>query len=371
MGRLGYVCAWLCLGLGACATTSAEDRVLRAPDIALAPRSEVALRVETACRSVWIGPTHVRQTVESKQSDGFFGRTTTTISRLEREHDVGDCARPDGVRAVAAVVERQVRQRLLAAGFRLVEPGAGGTPIELRVAAQEIRSLEPPKKQKDKGKEQVCQKVCGSTECQSYVWSGQLEVDATLVGPPVGGKAQESLVVATIGSALREGNGGQTRKIGCIGTDPASWWRDESRYDWANAYDMAAGSGADRLDRAFEPYRESFSVTLFDRGVETPANEAGVELARKGAWNDALGQFRAALAAVGDGGDRTARARVLHNEAAALMTLSRLDEARQTAREAFDTQPDDDTKGLLAEIDRRAWDAAKLQLTGAVAPAGK
>ncbi len=349
----------------ACATTSAPQKVVRGPDIALPPGQPFALTVESACRGVWKGPTMVARR-ESSTSDGVFGKVTTTITHKSREGEYGECVQSGLFSQVAAEVQRKAAQALVAAGHRQSPPGEGVAPLKLIVLAEEVRDLQPPSTMKDSGKDTTCQKACGSAECLSYKWEGKVEAEAHLQGPKVAGEAQEAFDVNT-GISL-----GEQHKLGCKGNNPDGWFRDESRYDWRNAYRQLSDELGDRMKGAFAPKNEVASITLFDSGIDAPQNDQGVTLARQQKWTEALAAFDQALSEqqTKDPSNRKAVGRVKHNRAACLMALGKFEDALTAQNDAAQTESDSDIVSLGNEIHRRIVDAVKLQVVkgGADAP---
>jgi tetratricopeptide (TPR) repeat protein len=187
-------------------------------------------------------------------------------------------------------------------------------------------------------------------ECLQYSWSANVEASARVYGPPVYGRPQEAYDFASW-NALR----GAAQKIGCKGNNPDAWFRDESRYDWSNAWEQVNDALGRRFEETMKPRTEVASIALFDGGIDTPVNEKGVALARQSKWADALAAFDAAIVEqqATKPGNAQAKARLLHNRAAALMALGRLEEAAKTQLEAHAIEKDGDTAELGAEIAQR------------------
>lgn len=348
----------------ACATTRTTTLVERPAAITLPAGAPVALKVDVRCQEVMVGPDKRRVVTDRSKVDVAGVTVNRVTSQRQRISQAGACSGPTFHHAFVEPLRARLIAALRDAGHAVVAAGKTRSTVAVTLEVSQIRDLELIGQRKEKGKNSACMKLCGTPVCDEYALRGRLEVGVALVGPKIGGRAQSN--AQTVHSAALRGAGVEgVLRLACRRDDVMREWRDPSRYDWPGAYQQAlADVGQQVFDRSFVPYTESYVLVLFDSGIESSHNVAGLAHADAERWSVAVESFESALADVRPGVDEIAKGRVLHNIAAAYMMADQLDRAHKAVEAALGHAQDRDTSALELEIERRIADRGRRKAAG-------
>lgn len=355
----------------ACSTTSTKILVQRAPKIAFKGLRTVSMSVTSDCTDVLRGPEKApRQEANRPLISISFGDNAPLVERRT------PCADPAFTEQVQTAILGMLRERLTAQKYTVVPADNTGEPgLRVQLKLARFRQAKGLDERKDQAGDQTCQRTCGMPVCKMFHFVGQLQLEATFLGPnlPGAGVQQETLSEAFYairlhpatlaqGGVVKQNWGsfsGTDAVLTCTEDGARTYVQNEAHFHW----DEGRRLMAIWLDKQFEPmfstHDEEFKLALFNVKGSSD-NELGLKAAKENNFYEAFQSFQAALKNAPQNSTNEHRARLLYNAAAAKMQLGDLRAAQDLISQSMITTSTSKSLALQQEIMRRIVDEAKM-----------